>query len=214
MDVSNHCSVAVTLSASDSMALLRSLMLFPIAPLHLSFVTSACRKQLRLVIGSIFELQILRWLERDFLVLRPFLGQETKPFLTGCCFVKYATSDEADRAIRALHNQYTLPGVGTIPIYCAAEDKLFVASLNKLANAKEIEEVMRSLSFCVICKSLVNVWQIFSPYGRVEDVYLMRDSSGQSRGRSGPAFGGPGFSPRSEAALVIRFGYLLEEMLC
>ncbi|RZR90050.1 hypothetical protein BHM03_00017877 [Ensete ventricosum] len=179
MDVSNHCSVAVTLSASDSMALLRSLMLFPIAPLHLSFVTSACRKQLRLVIGSIFELQILRWLERDFLVLRPFLGQETKPFLTGCCFVKYATSDEADRAIRALHNQYTLPGVGTIPIYCAAEDKLFVASLNKLANAKEIEEV----SFYII----------FS---------------------SGPAFGGPGFSPRSEAALVIRFGYLLEEMLC
>lgn len=46
------------------------------------------------------------------------MGQETKPFLTGCCFVKYATSDEADRAIRALHNQYTLPGVGTIPIYC------------------------------------------------------------------------------------------------
>ncbi|CAD5189998.1 unnamed protein product [Musa acuminata subsp. malaccensis] len=160
----------------------------------------------------------------------------------GCCFVKYATSDEADRAIRALHNQYTLPG-GSGPIqvryadgdrnhHGAAEDKLFVASLNKLANAKEIEE-------------------IFSPYGRVEDVYLMRDSSGQSRGcgfvkfstremasaalnalngiyvmsgcdqplvvrfadpkrprpgdqRSGPAFGGPGFSPRSEAALVIR----------
>ncbi|KAK9079557.1 hypothetical protein SSX86_001229 [Deinandra increscens subsp. villosa] len=28
----------------------------------------------------------------------------------GCCFIKYATSEEADRAIRALHNQYTLPG--------------------------------------------------------------------------------------------------------
>ncbi|WOL13536.1 flowering time control protein FCA isoform X1 [Canna indica] len=160
----------------------------------------------------------------------------------GCCFVKYATSDEADRAIRALHNQYTLPG-GTGPIQVryadgdrnhpgAAEDKLFVASLNKQATPKEIEE-------------------IFSPYGRVEDVYIMRDSSGQSRGcgfvkfsnrdmaaaalsalngtfvmrgcdqplvvrfadpkrprtgdqRNGPAFGGPGFSPRSEAALVIR----------
>nr|ADZ31336.1 cell size RNA recognition motif 1 [synthetic construct] len=24
----------------------------------------------------------------------------------GCCFVKYATSEEAERAIRALHNQY------------------------------------------------------------------------------------------------------------
>jgi len=32
----------------------------------------------------------------------------------GCCFVKYATSEEADRAIRALHNQYTLPGVSPL----------------------------------------------------------------------------------------------------
>jgi len=30
---------------------------------------------------------------------------------TGFCFVKYATSEEADRAIAALHNQHTLPGV-------------------------------------------------------------------------------------------------------
>lgn len=29
----------------------------------------------------------------------------------GCCFIKYATLEEADRAIRALHNQHTLPGV-------------------------------------------------------------------------------------------------------
>lgn len=29
----------------------------------------------------------------------------------GCCFIKYATPEEADRAIHALHNQYTLPGV-------------------------------------------------------------------------------------------------------
>lgn len=31
----------------------------------------------------------------------------------GCCFIKYGTSAEADRAIRALHNQYTLPGVNS-----------------------------------------------------------------------------------------------------
>ncbi|XP_042464294.1 flowering time control protein FCA-like isoform X2 [Zingiber officinale] len=160
----------------------------------------------------------------------------------GCCFVKYATSDEADRAIRALHNRYTLPG-GTGPIQVryadgdrnhpgAADDKLFVASLNKQATAKEIED-------------------IFSPYGRVEDVYIMRDALNQNRGcgfvkfsnremaaaalnalngtfvmrgcdqplvvrfadpkrprsadqRNGPAFGGPGLSPRSDATLVIR----------
>ncbi|XP_066397186.1 flowering time control protein FCA-like isoform X2 [Miscanthus floridulus] len=160
----------------------------------------------------------------------------------GCCFVKYATSEEAERAIRGLHNQYTLPGaMGPIQVryadgererHGATEHKLFVASLNKQATPKEIEE-------------------IFAPYGHVEDVYIMRDGMRQSRGcgfvkfsskepaveamnalngtyimrgceqplvirfadpkrprpaesRGGPAFGGPGFSPRSDAALVIR----------
>ncbi|KAK3018599.1 hypothetical protein RJ639_004931 [Escallonia herrerae] len=91
----------------------------------------------------------------------------------GCCFIKYATSEEADGAIRALHNQHTLPGgVGPIQVRYAdgerervgaVEYKLFVGSLNKQATEKEVEE-------------------IFSPYGRVEDVYLMRDDLKQSRG--------------------------------
>ncbi|KAK9992066.1 hypothetical protein SO802_027051 [Lithocarpus litseifolius] len=118
----------------------------------------------------------------------------------GCCFIKYATSDEADRAIRALHNQHTLPGVsflagiisnlvcklicgsfthsfvfqGVGPIQVryadgererlgAVEYKLFVGSMNKQATETEVEE-------------------IFSKYGRVEDVYLMRDNMKQSRG--------------------------------
>ncbi|KAF3776439.1 Flowering time control protein [Nymphaea thermarum] len=52
-----------------------------------------------------------------------------------------------------------------IPLFLlgAAEYKLFVGSLNKQATEKEIEE-------------------IFSPYGRVEDVYIMRDDLKQSRG--------------------------------
>jgi RNA recognition motif-containing protein len=45
----------------------------------------------------------------------------------------------------------------------AVEHKLFVGSLNKQALEKEIEE-------------------IFSPYGRVDDVYIMRDEQKQSRG--------------------------------
>ncbi|XP_021595648.1 flowering time control protein FCA isoform X3 [Manihot esculenta] len=91
----------------------------------------------------------------------------------GCCFVKYATSEEADRAMRALHNQHTLPGgVGPIQVRYAdgererlgaVEYKLFVGSLNKQATEREVEE-------------------IFSPYGHVEDVYLMRDEMKQSRG--------------------------------
>ncbi|KAJ4846733.1 hypothetical protein Tsubulata_041560, partial [Turnera subulata] len=91
----------------------------------------------------------------------------------GCCFIKYATAEEADSAIRALHNQYTLPG-GTGPIQVryadgererlgAVEYKLFVGSLNKQATEKEVEE-------------------IFAPYGRVEDVYIMRDAMKQNRG--------------------------------
>ncbi|KAI7989618.1 Flowering time control protein FCA [Camellia lanceoleosa] len=42
----------------------------------------------------------------------------------GCCFVKYTTCEEADRAMSALHNQHTLPG-GVGPIqgdgFCTPE---------------------------------------------------------------------------------------------
>nr|XP_019702757.1 flowering time control protein FCA isoform X5 [Elaeis guineensis] len=107
----------------------------------------------------------------------------------GCCFVKYATSEEADRAIKALHNQYTLPG-GSGPIQVryadgererlgAVEHKLFVGSLNKQATEMEIEE-------------------IFSPYGHVEDIYIMRDDRKQSRG-----CGFVKFSNREMAAAAI-----------
>ncbi|GMI70249.1 FLOWERING CONTROL LOCUS A [Hibiscus trionum] len=91
----------------------------------------------------------------------------------GCCFIKYATLEEADRAIRALHNQHTLPGgVGPIQVRYAdgererlgaVEYKLFVGSLNKQATEMDVQEV-------------------FSQFGRVEDVYLMRDELKQSRG--------------------------------
>ncbi|KAG9148221.1 hypothetical protein Leryth_021592 [Lithospermum erythrorhizon] len=91
----------------------------------------------------------------------------------GCCFVKYPNAEEADRAIRELHNQQTLPGgVGPIQVRYAdgererlgaVEFKLFVGSLNKQATEKEVGE-------------------IFVPYGHLEDVYLMRDDMKQSRG--------------------------------
>ncbi|XP_020584127.1 flowering time control protein FCA [Phalaenopsis equestris] len=91
----------------------------------------------------------------------------------GFGFIKYASSEHADRAIRALNNRYTLPGA-TVPIqvkyadgerdrFGPSEDKLFVASLNRRATEKEVEE-------------------IFALYGHVEDVYLMKDEMKQSRG--------------------------------
>ncbi|KAI5336238.1 hypothetical protein L3X38_015505 [Prunus dulcis] len=90
----------------------------------------------------------------------------------GSCFVKYATLDEADRAITALNNQHYFPGE-VLPITVkyadwelerlAGLDKLYVCGLNKEASRKEIEE-------------------IFSPYGFVEDIYILRDEMRQNRG--------------------------------
>ncbi|XP_020538435.1 flowering time control protein FCA isoform X1 [Jatropha curcas] len=109
----------------------------------------------------------------------------------GYCFVKYATKEEADRAIRALNGQYIVPGeVAPIKVrYADGErerfgkverdrlgkgerehpgggefvDKLYVGGINKQASKQDIEEV-------------------FSPYGHVEDVYIARDALKQSRG--------------------------------
>ncbi|XP_017982998.1 PREDICTED: flowering time control protein FCA isoform X1 [Theobroma cacao] len=92
----------------------------------------------------------------------------------GYCFVKYATFEEADRAITALHNQYTFPGeLTTVKVrYADAErdrlvgllpDKLYVGCLNKQASKRDIEE-------------------IFSPYGNVQDIYIVRDEHRENRG--------------------------------
>ncbi|KAH1259102.1 Flowering time control protein FCA [Glycine max] len=86
----------------------------------------------------------------------------------GSCFVKYATFDEADRAIKVLNNKYTFAGE-SYPVVvkfadrelerlgvrglCQVADKVFVSSINKEATNKDIEE-------------------IFSPYGHVEDIFF------------------------------------------
>ncbi|KAF4383526.1 hypothetical protein F8388_014026 [Cannabis sativa] len=98
----------------------------------------------------------------------------------GSCFVKFATTFEADKAIAALNNQHYFPGE-QVPItvkyagkpdrererererHGAPDNKVFVAMLNKEASREEIME-------------------IFSPYGFVEDVYIILDEMKQSRG--------------------------------
>ncbi|XVF72768.1 hypothetical protein PTKIN_Ptkin12aG0147200 [Pterospermum kingtungense] len=91
----------------------------------------------------------------------------------GYCFVKYATFEEADRAIAALNNQYTFPGeLTTVKVrYADAErdriglllDKLYVGCINKQASEREIEE-------------------IFSPYGLIQEIYIVRDEHRENRG--------------------------------
>lgn len=90
----------------------------------------------------------------------------------GSCFVKYATVDDAEGAIKALNGQYTFAGelAPVVVKYADSErerlavvDKLYVGCLNKDASVKEIEE-------------------IFARHGFVEDIYIMRDELKQSRG--------------------------------
>ncbi|TYH62876.1 hypothetical protein ES332_D07G150500v1 [Gossypium tomentosum] len=108
----------------------------------------------------------------------------------GYCFVKYAMFEEAERAIAALNNRYMFPGESTtIKVrYADAErdrpgplpDKLYVGCLNKQASKREIEE-------------------IFSHYGHVLDVFIMRDEHREHRG-----CGFVQFSQRDMAQAAIR----------
>ncbi|CAL5194542.1 unnamed protein product [Lathyrus oleraceus] len=99
----------------------------------------------------------------------------------GSCLVKYSTFNEAEMAIKALSNQYIFPGE-SVPVvvrfadrelerfglrggFCRnmekkeppeGVDKIFVSYINKEASRQDIEE-------------------IFSPYGYIEDVYIVRN---------------------------------------
>ncbi|KAL2485717.1 flowering time control protein-related/FCA gamma-related [Abeliophyllum distichum] len=93
-----------------------------------------------------------------------------------CCFVKYSTVEAAERAIVVLNGHYTFPG-GMIPIkvkyadgeherlgsFGSAVHKLYVGCVNKQASKREIEE-------------------IFSSFGAIEDIYVVRDEFKQNRG--------------------------------
>uniref|UniRef100_A0A7N0UGJ3 Flowering time control protein FCA n=1 Tax=Kalanchoe fedtschenkoi TaxID=63787 RepID=A0A7N0UGJ3_KALFE len=107
----------------------------------------------------------------------------------GSCFVKFATVAEAERAIRTLHNQYTYPGeTESLKVKFADGEherlgihgsKLYVNNLHKQATKMEIEE-------------------LFSKYGDVEDVHVLHDELKNSRG-----IGFIKFSQRSMAEAAI-----------
>ncbi|XP_057782244.1 flowering time control protein FCA [Salvia miltiorrhiza] len=93
-----------------------------------------------------------------------------------CCFVKYARIEQAQQAIGAFNTQYTIPGAA-IPLkvkYAERElerlgsfgahfHKLYVGCLNRQALKRDIEE-------------------IFSPYGVIEDIFIVKDEFRQNRG--------------------------------
>ncbi|KAL5060710.1 hypothetical protein RYX36_032314 [Vicia faba] len=99
----------------------------------------------------------------------------------GSCLVKYSTFNEAEMAIKALSNQYIFPGEAYPVVVRFADrarerfglrggfcrnmekkdppevvDKIFVSYIHKDASSQDIEE-------------------IFSPYGHIEDVYIVRN---------------------------------------
>ncbi|KAL0420148.1 UNVERIFIED_CONTAM: Flowering time control protein FCA [Sesamum radiatum] len=87
-----------------------------------------------------------------------------------CCFVKYATIEQAERAIGAFHSQYTFPGVSYFirlvdfkRSFGAHVHKLYVGCLNRQSSKWEIEE-------------------IFSPFGVIEEIFIVRDEFKQNRG--------------------------------
>ncbi|XP_051141681.1 flowering time control protein FCA-like isoform X2 [Andrographis paniculata] len=94
-----------------------------------------------------------------------------------CCFVKYATLEQAERAIGAFHSNYIFPGAAN-PLKVRYADreserlgmtggaqitKLYVGCLNRQALKWDIEE-------------------IFSPFGVIEEIFIVRDEFKQNRG--------------------------------
>ncbi|XP_050367541.1 flowering time control protein FCA isoform X2 [Argentina anserina] len=86
----------------------------------------------------------------------------------GHCFVKYSSIDAAESAIRALNCQHYFPGEGNPIIVRLADgererlgvqDRLYVCGIHLDASNEDIAE-------------------IFSPYGVVEDIYILRPNRG------------------------------------
>ncbi|XP_004288543.1 PREDICTED: flowering time control protein FCA [Fragaria vesca subsp. vesca] len=86
----------------------------------------------------------------------------------GNCFVKYSTLDAAERAIRALNCQHYFPGEPSPIVVRFADgererlglqDRLYVCGIHPDASNEDIAE-------------------IFSPYGHIEDIYIMKPNRG------------------------------------
>ncbi|GAA0153516.1 RNA metabolism protein [Lithospermum erythrorhizon] len=88
----------------------------------------------------------------------------------GCCFVICPSREEADKAVDACHNKKTLPGASS-PLQVKYADgelerlehKLFIGMLPKNVSEAEVSE-------------------LFSQYGTITDLQILRDSQQTSKG--------------------------------
>ncbi|KAK3415365.1 hypothetical protein EUGRSUZ_H00995 [Eucalyptus grandis] len=112
----------------------------------------------------------------------------------GSCFVKYATLEEADRAIIALNNKYTFPGEGSaVKVRYADGERERLAPPQPFPPVKvrhadgeqeRLGHVVDKLYVGGLNKqaSKLEIEEIFAPYGVVEEVYIVRDELKHSRG--------------------------------
>lgn len=115
-----------------------------------------------------------------------------------CCFVKYATLEEADAAIDTLNGQYTFCG-GFCPVkvkYADGERErlekkgmlrnmsaVSASSTGPKNNGCFGEHMLKLYVGCVNKQaSKREIEEIFLPYGHVEDIYIVRDEMKQQRG--------------------------------
>jgi RNA recognition motif-containing protein len=102
----------------------------------------------------------------EFMILKDKFTGTSK----GCGFVTFAKRESAKEAMSALHEQMTLPGM---------QNQLQV----KLADS-ETRDDQRKLFVGMLPKASTEEYlkQLFTPYGEVEDIYIMKHPDGQGKG--------------------------------
>ncbi|KAL5135763.1 Flowering time control protein FCA [Glycine soja] len=106
----------------------------------------------------------------------------------GSCFVKYATFDEADRAIKVLNNKYTFAGESYPVVVKFADRELERLGVRGLCRNMEKKDPLEGKLLIFFWDSQVadkvfvssinkeatnkDIEEIFSPYGHVEDIFF------------------------------------------
>ncbi|KAL0294516.1 UNVERIFIED_CONTAM: RNA-binding protein BRN1 [Sesamum angustifolium] len=91
----------------------------------------------------------------------------------GCCFVLCPSREEADKAVNACHNKKTLPGASSPLQVKYADGELERLGVNRSTN---------SLLACFRKMFLAEVSTLFSEYGTIKDLQILRGSQQTSKG--------------------------------